>query len=88
MSLIHKCYSFRQCGDGHPHHNYCFQCLEAIYYAACISQVVVKVFFALVALLDYIIYDLDTINGFGQAGSLFQLIYLEMTNNITLVLST
>jgi hypothetical protein len=30
------------------------------------------------ALLNYVIYDLDAINAFGQAGELFQLVYLEV----------
>lgn len=45
---------------------------------ACISQDGVKIFFALAALQNYIIYDLDAINAFGQAGSLFQMVYMEI----------
>jgi len=67
----------RHCGDGRPLRDDRFQRLEAIY-TACISQVGVKLFFALAALLNYVIYDLDVINAFGQAGESFQLVYLEI----------
>lgn len=54
-----------------------YHCLEAVY-TACISQVGVKIFFALSALLNYVIYDLDAVTMFGQAGKLFESIYLEI----------
>lgn len=38
----------------------------------------VKIFFALSALLNYVIYDLDAVNAFGQAGKLFESIYLDI----------
>jgi hypothetical protein len=37
-----------------------------------------KLFIALVALLNYVIVDLDAINASGQAGSLYDVIYLEI----------
>ena len=67
----------RHCGDGRPLRDDRFRRIEAIY-TACVSQVGVKLFFALAALLNYVIYDLDAINAFGQAGELFQLVYLEV----------
>jgi len=38
-----------------------------------------KIFISLVALLNYVILDLDAINAYGQAaGSLYDIIYLEI----------
>ena len=34
--------------------------------------------FVTAALLNYVIYDLDAINAFGQAGALFQLVHLKI----------
>jgi Reverse transcriptase (RNA-dependent DNA polymerase). len=67
----------RQCGDGRPLRDDKFRRLEAIY-TACVSQVGVKIFFALSALNNYIIYDLDAVNAFGQAGGLFHVVYMEI----------
>jgi hypothetical protein len=78
-------YSFKWNGDKKAHHccDGCplcddrFCCIEAIY-TACISQVGMKIFFVVCALENYIIIDLDAVNAFGQAGSLFDIIYLEI----------
>jgi hypothetical protein len=51
--------------------------MESVY-TACISQVGMKIFIALAALLNYVILDLDALNAFGQAGSLYDIIYLEI----------
>jgi Reverse transcriptase (RNA-dependent DNA polymerase). len=67
----------RNCGDGRPLRDDRFRRLEAVY-TACVSQVGVKILFALVALLNYIIYDMDAINAFGQAGSLYDIVYLAI----------
>jgi hypothetical protein len=67
----------RNCGDGRPLRDEHYRRLEAVY-TACVSQVGVKIFFALSALLNYVIYDLDAVNAFGQAGKLFDSIYLEV----------
>jgi Reverse transcriptase (RNA-dependent DNA polymerase). len=67
----------RNCGNGRPLRNDLYRRLEAVY-TACVSQVGVKIFFAVSALMNYVIYDLDAVNAFGQAGKLFHLIYLEI----------
>jgi hypothetical protein len=67
----------RNCSDGRPLRDAHYHHLEAVY-TACVSQVGVKIFFALSALLNYVIYDLDAVNAFGQAGKLFEPIYLEI----------
>jgi Reverse transcriptase (RNA-dependent DNA polymerase). len=67
----------RNCGDGRPLRDDHYRRLEAVY-TACVSQVSVKIFFALSALLNYVIYDLDAVNTFGQAGKLLQSVYLEI----------
>jgi hypothetical protein len=59
-----------------PLHDDHFYHLKAIY-TACVSQVGVKIFFVTAALLNYIIYDLDAVNAFGQSAKLFQMIYLD-----------
>jgi hypothetical protein len=51
--------------------------MESVY-TACVSQVGMKLFMALTALLNYIIIDLDAVNAFGQAGSLYDIVYLEI----------
>jgi Reverse transcriptase (RNA-dependent DNA polymerase). len=38
----------------------------------------VKIFFATAALLNYVIYVLDAINAFGQAGELFEMVYMDI----------
>jgi hypothetical protein len=60
----------RQCMDGRPLRDDKFRRLESIY-TACISQVGMKIFIAVAALLNYIIIDLDAVNAFRQAGKLF-----------------
>lgn len=67
----------RNCGDGRPLRDDHCRRLESMY-TACVSQVGVKIFFALSAILNYVIYDLDAVNVFGQAGKLFQSVYLEV----------
>jgi hypothetical protein len=67
----------RHCCDGRPLRDDRFRRLESIY-TACISQVGMKIFISLVALLNYVILDLDAVNAFGQAGSLYDIIYLEI----------
>jgi hypothetical protein len=67
----------RQCMDGRQLCHNMFRCLESIY-TACISQVGTKIFFATCVLLNFIIMDLDAVNAFGQAGALYQLVYLEI----------
>jgi Reverse transcriptase (RNA-dependent DNA polymerase). len=67
----------RNCGDGRPLRDAHYRRLEAVY-TACVSQVGVKIFFALSALLNYVIYDLDAVNVFGHAGKLFHSIYLDI----------
>jgi hypothetical protein len=67
----------RHCCDGRPLRDDRYRRLEAIY-TACISQVGMKIFFAICALENYVIIDLDAVNAFGQAGSLFDIIYLEI----------
>lgn len=67
----------RNCGDGRPLRDDRFRRLESIY-TACISQAGVKIFFATAALLNYVIYDLDAINAFGQAGELYEMVYMEI----------
>jgi hypothetical protein len=37
-----------------------------------------KIFVSIAALLNYVILDLDAINAFGQAGSLYDIIYIEV----------
>jgi hypothetical protein len=37
-----------------------------------------KIFISTVALLNYVILDLDAVNAFGQAGSLYDIIYIEI----------
>jgi hypothetical protein len=66
----------RQCMDGRPLRDEKFRRIEAIY-TACISQVGTKIFIAICALMNFIIYDLDAVNAFGQAGSLYQMVYIE-----------
>jgi hypothetical protein len=67
----------RHCCDGRPLRDDRFRRLESIY-TACISQVGMKIFISLVALLNYVIIDLDAVNAYGQAGSLYDIIYLEI----------
>jgi hypothetical protein len=67
----------RHCCDGRPLRDDRFRRLESVY-TACISQVGMKLFVALAALLNYVILDLDAVNAFGQAGSLYDIIYLEI----------
>jgi hypothetical protein len=67
----------RHCCDGRPLRDDQFRRMESIY-TACISQVGMKIYIALVALLNYVILDLDAVNAFGQAGSLYDIIYLEI----------
>lgn len=68
----------RNCGDGRLLCDNHVRRLEAVY-TACVSQVGVKICFALSALLNYVICDfLDAVNAFGQAGKLFQPVYLEI----------
>jgi hypothetical protein len=67
----------RNCGDGRPLRDDRYRRLESIY-TACVSQTGVKIFFATAALLNYIIYDLDAINAFGQAGELYQMVYMDI----------
>jgi Reverse transcriptase (RNA-dependent DNA polymerase)./Integrase core domain. len=67
----------RNCGDGRPLRDDHCRRLESVY-TACVSQVGVKIFFALSALLNYVIFDLDAVNAFGQAGKIFQTVYLEV----------
>jgi hypothetical protein len=67
----------RHCCDGRPLRDERFRRLESVY-TACISQVGMKIFLATAALLNYIILDLDAVNAFGQAGSLYDIIYLEI----------
>jgi hypothetical protein len=67
----------RHCCDGRPLRDDRFRRLESIY-TACISQVGMKIFISLVALLNYVIIDLDAVNAYGQAGSLYDIIHLEI----------
>jgi hypothetical protein len=67
----------RHCCDGRPLRDDRFRRLESIY-TACISQVGMKIFISLVALLNYVIIDLDAVNAYGQAGSLYDVIHLEI----------
>jgi hypothetical protein len=67
----------RHCCDGRPLRDDRYRRIEAIY-TACISQVGMKIFFSLCALENYVIIDLDAVNAFGQAGSLYDIIYLEI----------
>jgi Reverse transcriptase (RNA-dependent DNA polymerase). len=67
----------RNCGDGRPLRDDKFRRLESVY-TACVSQAGVKIFFATAAILNYVIYDLDAINAFGQAGELFEMVYMEV----------
>jgi hypothetical protein len=67
----------RHCCDGRPLRDDHFRRLESVY-TACISQVDIKIFISTAALLNYVILDLDAINAFGQAGSLYDIIYLEI----------
>jgi len=67
----------RQCMDGRPLRDNKWRRIESIY-TACISQVGTKIFFATCALENYIIYDLDAVNAFGQAGSLFHIVYIDI----------
>jgi hypothetical protein len=67
----------RHCCDGRPLRDDKFRRIESVY-TACISQVGMKIFMALAALLNYVILDLDAVNAFGQAGSLYDIIYLEI----------
>jgi hypothetical protein len=57
----------RHCCDGRPLRDDRFRRMESVY-TACISQVGMKIFIALAALLNYVILDLDAVNAFGQAG--------------------
>jgi hypothetical protein len=67
----------RHCCDGRPLRDDRYRRIEAIY-TACISQVGMKIFFATCALENYVILDLDAVNAFGQAGTLYDIIYLEI----------
>lgn len=67
----------RNCGDGQPLRDDKFRRLESVY-TACVSQAGVKIFFTTAALLNYVIYDLDAVNAFGQAGELFEMVYMEV----------
>jgi hypothetical protein len=67
----------RHCCDGRPLRDDRFRRLESVY-TACVSQVGMKIFISTVALLNYVILDLDAVNAFGQAGSLYDIIYLEI----------
>jgi len=67
----------RHCCDGRPLKDDRFRRLESIY-TACVSQVGMKIFISIAALRNYVILDLDAVNAFGQAGSLYDIIYLEI----------
>jgi hypothetical protein len=69
----------RNCGDGRPLRDDRFRDWN-LSTPSCISQAGVKIFFATAALMNYVIYDLDAINAFGQAGELFQLVHMEIDN--------
>jgi Reverse transcriptase (RNA-dependent DNA polymerase). len=70
-------YKARQCMDGRPLRQDSIRRLESIY-TACISQVGTKIFFATCALLNFVIMDLDAVNAFGQAGSLYKMVHIEI----------
>lgn len=67
----------RMCCDGRVLRLKGMKLLEAIY-TSCISQTGMKIFFALSALLGYVIVDLDAVNAYAQGGRPYDTCYLEV----------
>jgi hypothetical protein len=65
------------CCDGRVIRLQGMKMLEAIY-TSCVSQTGMKIFFALCALLGYIIVDLDAVNAYAQGGSPYDVCYLAI----------